>query len=292
MLGVVVDDVAGEQRHVPGRGVVVVAGQPGGVLEVGVVQPQAGGVLVHHVGEGRLAPGQVLGHRHAGVVAGGDDDPVEQVADGDLGVHLDDHLGTPRAPGVLAHPHHVVQADVAAVQLALDQVGGHQLGQAGRRQPLIGVVLDDHPAAVGIHQDPGAGRQLGRRRDHGLRLRLGHRHALGRGQGGDQQQAGQQHRQQPQAFEGKLFHGGESHQRSSGGKGRRSVSAVDDKALLEAGTAQLAPHGVDLVGTGHGAHPMGDDEDGFVFDEQHQHASSGEDTLDYPPSPHRHNAGA
>ena len=43
---------------------------------------------------------------------------------------------------------------------------GHELAHAGRRHHLVGIVLEQHRAAVGIHQDrlPGLGRDFGLRR--------------------------------------------------------------------------------------------------------------------------------
>lgn len=172
------------------------------------MQPQPGGMLVHQVGEGAFATGQMLGHRDAGVIPRGDDDAVQQVADRHLGIDLDEHLGAAGTPGLLADAHHVGQVDVAAVELALHQVGGHQLGQAGRRQTLVGVVLDQHPAAVGVHENPRLGGDLRRRRNHGLRGGYG----LGKGLAADQPQAEQHERETPQANETEQHsHGHESH---------------------------------------------------------------------------------
>ncbi|MNC35961.1 hypothetical protein D3C75_844610 [compost metagenome] len=139
--------------------------QTGGVHEVAVGHAQAGGGGVHQVGEGVLAAGDVLGHRDAGVVAGLDDDAVQQVAQGHLGADLDEHPRAAGAPGVLADGDQVLLADLALADLQGGDVGGHQLGQAGRRQALVAALLDQHAAAVGIHQQPGLGGQLRRCRD-------------------------------------------------------------------------------------------------------------------------------
>nr|BFE93882.1 hypothetical protein GCM10020185_44180 [Pseudomonas brassicacearum subsp. brassicacearum] len=56
--------------------------------------------------------------------------------------------------------------DLAATDFQGGDVGGHQLGQAGRWQALVAVVLYQDLAAAGIHEHKGFGGQLRRRRHH------------------------------------------------------------------------------------------------------------------------------
>lgn len=143
-------------------------GQAGGVHEVGVGQAQLLRGGVHHVGEGVFAAGDMLGQGDAGVVAGLDDDAMQQVAHRDLAADLDEHPRTAGAPGMFADGDQVVLADAAGLDLLGGDVGGHQFGQAGRRQALVAVVLDQNLAALAVHQDVRLGGQLRRRRNHGF----------------------------------------------------------------------------------------------------------------------------
>ncbi|MCY1560270.1 hypothetical protein D9M68_973890 [compost metagenome] len=90
---------------------------------------------------------------------------MQQVAHGHLGVDLDEHARTAGTPGVLADGHRIGLADLALADFQGGDVGGHQLGQARRRQALVTVVFHQHLAALGIHQHIGLGCQLRRRRD-------------------------------------------------------------------------------------------------------------------------------
>ena len=195
MLLVLVDDGAGQDGHVVGAGVVLRVRQAGGVHEVRVLHAELLGGLVHHVGEGVFTTGDVFGQGDAGVVAGLDDDAVQQVIHGHLAVDRQEHGGTTgrRAtgtPGVLADGHQVLLADLALANFQGGDVGGHQLGQAGRRQALIAVVLHQHLAAGAIHQHIGLGSQLRRRGDRrfgGRGERHGQQHEQGEalGKAGD-----------------------------------------------------------------------------------------------------------
>ncbi|MNN42667.1 hypothetical protein D3C81_1568630 [compost metagenome] len=140
--------------------------QAGRVHEVAVAHAKIGSGLVHHVGESVFAAGDVLGQGDAGVVTRLDDDTVQQVADADLGANLDEHPRTAGTPGVFADGDRVVFADLPATDIQGRDVGGHQLGQARRRQTLVTIVLDQDVAAGGFHEHVGLGCQLRRRRHH------------------------------------------------------------------------------------------------------------------------------
>ena len=163
---VLVNDRTRQQRHVMRRRIVLRVWQPGRVHEVTVGHAQIADRLVHHVGKRIFTAGNVLGQRHAGVVARLDDDPVQKVADRYLRTHLDEHPRATGAPGILAHGNRVVFADLATTDFQGCDVRGHQLGEAGGRQTLVAVVLNQYVTAVGIHQNVGFGSQLWRRRHH------------------------------------------------------------------------------------------------------------------------------
>ncbi|MOA20186.1 hypothetical protein D3C78_1406160 [compost metagenome] len=160
------DDRASQYGHVVSRRVVLRVRQTGRVHEVAVGHAQVANGFVHHVGERVFAAGDVLGERNAGVVARLDDDAVQQVADSHLRADLDEHPRTAGTPGVFADGHRIVFADLATTDFQSRDVRGHQLGQAGRRQTLVTVVLDQHVAAAGIHEHIGLGGQLWWRRHH------------------------------------------------------------------------------------------------------------------------------
>ena len=140
--------------------------QAGRVHEVAVGHAQLTGGLVHHVGKSVFAAGNVLGQGDAGVVTRLDDDAMQQVADRHLGADLDEHPRTTGAPCVFADSYRVVFADLATTDFQSRDVSGHQLGQAGWRQTLVAVVLDQHVTAAGIHQNIGLGCKLWWRRHH------------------------------------------------------------------------------------------------------------------------------
>ncbi|MNT35187.1 hypothetical protein D3C72_1712060 [compost metagenome] len=91
---------------------------------------------------------------------------MQQVADADLRADLDEHPRTTGAPGVFADGYRVVLADLPATDIQGGDVGGHQLGQAGRRQTLVTIVLDQDITAGSFHEHVGLGCQLRRRRHH------------------------------------------------------------------------------------------------------------------------------
>lgn len=120
-------------------------------------------------------PHDVLGQGDRGVVTGLDDDAVQQVADRYLATNLDEHARTAGTPGVFADGNRVAFTDLAAADVQGGDIGGHQLGQAGWRQALVTVVLDQHVAAGRVHEYVGLGCQLRWRRRHLLRREGGRR---------------------------------------------------------------------------------------------------------------------
>ncbi|MNO73923.1 hypothetical protein D3C76_649010 [compost metagenome] len=155
-----------QQRHVVCRRVVLRVRQTRGIHEMAVGHAQVFGRLVHQVGECIFAAGNMLGDRDAGVVAGLDDDAVQQIVEADLGADLDEHARTTGTPGVFADRYRIVLTDLAATDFQGRDVGRHQLGQAGWGQTLVAVVLDQDVAARSFHEHVGLGSELRRGRHH------------------------------------------------------------------------------------------------------------------------------
>ena len=164
----VADDRPRQNRQVVGGGVVVLRRPAGGVHEVGVVHAQFAGLVVHQIGEGFLGAGHVLGQGDAGVIAGLNHHPFQQILHRYPGAFLNEHTRTAHAPRFNADRHHLLFGDIAGGDLLLHQIGGHHLGETGRRQLLIGVVFDDHLAAFGVHQQIAARVHVGGARDQAV----------------------------------------------------------------------------------------------------------------------------
>ena len=74
---------------------------------------KACGPLVHHPHKGPLVSAYVLRHGHGGVVAGGDDDALDQCFHGLHLPLLQEYLGASHGFGVGAGHHLVVQTDLS-----------------------------------------------------------------------------------------------------------------------------------------------------------------------------------
>ncbi len=162
VLGKVANQGVGENRYVA-RGRVVLGGrQAVGVDEVRGLHPQAACVLVHDLGEGRLGAADFLGERDGRIVAGLDDHALDEDLGGDLRADLHEGPGALGAPGVLADRDLVGHLEATFLQGLENDVGAHQLGQAGRLHAVIGVILAQHTAAEVIDQHIGPGGDVGR----------------------------------------------------------------------------------------------------------------------------------
>ena len=124
------------------------------------------GLLRHHLGEARLAAGDMLGHGHGHVVARLGDQRLDGVEQRDLGALLDVELGGLGRDGVGR------EADLGAVGEAalLDQleheIERHQLGERGRIAQVVGGALVEDAAGVGVddqHGVPAVHLRMGRR---------------------------------------------------------------------------------------------------------------------------------
>ena len=104
------------------------------------------GAPVHQAGKVVLVTGDALGERNTCVVAGMDDDALDQVGDLHPAMNGGEHgraagRRPALAPGIRADDELFLQGEVAFLDLVEDNLRRHQLGEARRRNELIGVLL-------------------------------------------------------------------------------------------------------------------------------------------------------
>ncbi len=107
---------------------------------------------------------------------------MQQVAEGHFGALAHEHLGPAHLPGLDADRNLVIEANRARGHFCGSDVARHDLGQAGRGHALIGIVFDDHTAAVRIDEQVGGGGDLRGRWDQAWG---GDGYGCGRGQEGN-----------------------------------------------------------------------------------------------------------
>ena len=146
-------------RHVEGGGVVALGVQAVGVREGGVGHPQLRRRLVHQGHEMGHVPRHRVRDGHGGVVAGGEQEAVEQGLQRQLLPRLQVHGAALHPGGVPAHG-----TDHAEVGAPDGDEGRHQLRGGGDAHPGVGVLAVEHPAAVCVHQDGGDGGSADSRR--------------------------------------------------------------------------------------------------------------------------------
>ena len=133
-------------------------GQAVDVGEVRLGQPDLAGAVVHHPHELGFVAGDAFGERDAAVVGGLDHDALQQVLDLHPAVQRRVHGRAVRrraalAPGVDADDVLVVETDVAELELVEHHVDGHQLGEACRRDQIVGLLLEQDRAGFGLDQE-------------------------------------------------------------------------------------------------------------------------------------------
>ncbi len=153
-------DVPRELGGIAHRHLVAGIGHPGRVGESGLLQANLAGALGQHRGKLAFVAGDPFGQRHGGVVGVVDDHAAQQVVDADPAVDRCEHGRAARRcaaapPCVLAHHVLIGALDVAFAQRVEDEFRRHQLQHAGGRYRLIGVLLEQHAAALGLDQDRG-----------------------------------------------------------------------------------------------------------------------------------------
>ena len=182
--GLVLHGLHAHEGDVVGGGVVVRVVVAVGVDEVGVRHAQLGGPLVHQLHEAVHAAAHHLGQHVAGLVGRGDEGAVEHVPEGELFPFLDVLGGAavPHVPGDLAaHGDDLVQGELPPVYGLDGQQGRHHLGDAGGVAPLMGLLLVEHGAGGGVHQDGGGGLDVHIIEELALHLLLHLHHRAGGG---------------------------------------------------------------------------------------------------------------
>ena len=164
--------------------------QPGGIAVAAIFHAQFFGVLVHQVGEGRLAACHVLGQRDACVVAGLDDHPLQQHRNRHLAAQVDEGPRAAGPPCGFADGHRIFKPDALVLDVAEYRIGSHQLGDAGRIQSLVLLQSSELLPGGVIHQHVGFGTEGRWRGD--LQAVCALRQGGGQsGQSGQPEQAGQ-----------------------------------------------------------------------------------------------------
>jgi len=143
-------DCSDRQRREIARGHPVIGvGQAADIGEMAVFQSDLLALLIHQRGKGLLAAGQTLGENEAGVVAGLNDHPLQQILDRDAAADRHEHLGSLAPPGALAHRQLVGQRRAPLLEHAEDDVGGHDLAHRRRRDALVRTLVEQYRA--GLH---------------------------------------------------------------------------------------------------------------------------------------------
>ena len=164
----VVDQVTGEGDEVVRAHHLAGIGQARGVGEVRDGHAELAGPLGHLLGEGGLAAGEAFGDHDAGVVAGLDDDPLDEIADADLGARLDEHPRAFHRLRVRADQELGFLGDAAVAEGLEEQIERHQLRHRRRRDRLVGILGEEHHAGAVVDDQGLAGFGLeasARRRD-------------------------------------------------------------------------------------------------------------------------------
>ena len=146
----VADQRLANQRHVARRAVLAVSVQTVHGLEMGIFQAQRGNVAVHQAHKRVLASRNVVGHRHAGVVAGLQVNAADQLGDRHLHAWLQEHQGRAfedriaGGPGVVANGHQIGLFKFTCFHRLADDVAGHHFSQARRIAARVSVLLRQH----------------------------------------------------------------------------------------------------------------------------------------------------
>ena len=182
----IADQRLANQRHVARRAVLAVSVEAVNGLEMGVFQAEGVDVVVHQADEGILAAGDIVGHRHAGIVTGLQVDTADQLGNRHLHPRLEEHQGrafeyrVAGGPGVVADGDQIGLFEFARFHRLTNNIAGHHFGQTGRVAAGVGVVFSQHLARIVIDKDPGFGVNLRGAWDHRFDIQV-----IGAGSGGE-----------------------------------------------------------------------------------------------------------
>ena len=137
-LRLAVNDGPGKHGEIVSGAVLARCIQPVYGFEVGIAQVQLFNVVIHHPDELRLTARDVIRQRHAGVIAGINNQAAAEIAHGNPIALLQKHQRRTVkdriafCPGVTSDRHNVIGADAVAINSTIDNVPRHQFGQARR----------------------------------------------------------------------------------------------------------------------------------------------------------------
>ena len=138
VLGKFLDEGTREDRQVTGRRIMLVIWPSGCIHEMRRCHSKRLRVLIHHFGEYFFRTGHVFGQSDACIVARLHDDAQQQVLYANPAADFDEHTGALHAPGFLAYRDFIFKGNLALADCMEDDVGRHQLGQAGGWHRRIG----------------------------------------------------------------------------------------------------------------------------------------------------------
>ena len=148
---------SGHQRDVVGAGQMLRCGglvvQPGAVDEVCVLHAQLFGFGIHFFYKTRLAAGDVLRHGAGAVVGGGNRNGFDHFLYRHRFSHLQIYLAASLGRGGFGSGDGVLPRDFAGIYGLHNQKQGHDLGDTGRSQPLMGIGLVQDGSRRQIHED-------------------------------------------------------------------------------------------------------------------------------------------
>ena len=135
-------------------------GQAFRVLVARVLHAERLGLLVHEFDEMLDRAAHAFGQRHGGVVARLHDQALDQVFDRHLHLRVDEHARAGHLPGARADRQGLLQGDLLGLERVEHQVGRHQLGQRGRLDRAVDVLLRQHLVGRDVEQQVAARRDL------------------------------------------------------------------------------------------------------------------------------------
>ena len=159
----VLHGLLGDEVEVPGGGIVVGVLKAVGVGKVGVLTADGVGPGVHVIHEGLDGAGDSLGQNVAGLVGGYHQDAVEELFHRQLLSYLDTGIAAVGGQVVdsgLGGGEDCVHGQFSAVHGLQHQKGGHDLGEAGRVEPLMDIPGIKDFTGIRICQQCGLGGYL------------------------------------------------------------------------------------------------------------------------------------
>ncbi|OGI46823.1 MAG: hypothetical protein A2637_06955 [Candidatus Muproteobacteria bacterium RIFCSPHIGHO2_01_FULL_65_16] len=163
-VGKITNQGAREPAQIARAGTLAGLVQSRDVHEHRIVHAQGARRCVHLGDEFFLAPGHVFREGEGGVVGRGHDHALEQVLRERPRPGLEKHARALRRPCPGADLDPVVELERSGLQLLEQQIRRHQLDEARRRDARVGPVLGQHQPAAVIHEQPGRGAHVRRRR--------------------------------------------------------------------------------------------------------------------------------